>query len=563
MTAFPAEALAQHTAVLGKTGSGKTSTTKLMIEQVVAGGARVCILDTIKSDWWGITSSSDGKKPGLPFQILGGPMGHVPLPSSAGSAVAEIVANGALPLSIIDMADFEPGGLQRFFVDFAPILLKKMRGVVYLVIEEAHEVAPKERAGFGAENMAIHWAKKLATAGRSRGIRLIVATQRTQSIHNAILGSCETMIVHRLSAPADQKPVLDWLKANSPKNVMEEVSASLSSLKTGTAWLCSGEAKIFEKRAFPRFKTYDNTATPTNDDHEHHVKMAPVDRDKLRSIIGEAVQEAEQNDPSILKRKIADLQKQVAGKGGGAATLDPEATARAERLCEERGRAAGHEEGYGEGWEAAFEAMDKVRGAPPRSGPPAGPHVHVQVPLSAIREPQAGTRQVEAEPPDGVSKPQQRILDSLLWFEQVKISPVSKDPLAFLAGASSTSGGYFNNLGRLRSAGLIEYPTGGTVALTETGRALANPPDRIGTLRDLHDAVRQKLPAPMQRIFDEAVRLYPKVVPKDTLAEKIGVSPTSGGYFNNLGRLRSLGLIDYPTPGAVQATSIMFPVGLR
>lgn len=78
---------------------------------------------------------------------------------------------------------------------------------------------------------------------------------------------------------------------------------------------------------------------------------------------------------------------------------------------------------------------------------------------------------------------------------------------------------------------------------------LANPPDRIGTLRDLHDAVRQKSPAPMQRIFDEAVRVYPKVVPKDTLAEKIGVNPTSGGYFNNLGRLRTLGLIDYPTPG--------------
>jgi uncharacterized protein DUF87 len=560
MTVFPAEALAQHTAVLGKTGSGKTSTTKLMIEQVVADGARVCILDTIKSDWWGITSSADGKKPGLPFQILGGPMGHVPLPSSAGSAVAEIVANGSLPLSIIDMADFEPGGLQRFFVDFAPSLLKKMRGVVYLVIEEAHEVAPKERAGFGAENMAIHWAKKLATAGRSRGIRLIVATQRTQSIHNAILGSCETMIVHRLSAPADQKPVLDWLKANSPKNVMEEVSTSLSSLKTGTAWLCSGEAKIFERKAFPRFKTYDNTATPTSDAHEHNVKMAPVDLDRLRTIIGEAVEEAEQNDPSVLKRKIADLQKQIAGKARASAP-DREALLRVERDAEERGRAEGHEEGYGEGWEAAFEAMDKIRGAQPRSDRSAPTSVPAATPIA--RPHMAVALRSEAEPSDGVSKPQQRILDALLWFEQVGVSPVSKDALAFLAGASSTSGGYFNNLGRLRSASLIDYPAGGTVALTDAGRKLANPPERIGTLRDLHDAVRQKLPAPMQRIFDEAVRVYPKVVPKETLAEKIGVSPTSGGYFNNLGRLRTLGLIDYPTPGAVQATPIMFPSGLR
>jgi hypothetical protein len=72
--------------------------------------------------------------------------------------------------------------------------MRHARGVVYLVIEEAHELAPKERAGFGAENMAIHWAKKLATAGRSKGIRLIVATQRVQALHNAVLGSCETLI---------------------------------------------------------------------------------------------------------------------------------------------------------------------------------------------------------------------------------------------------------------------------------------------------------------------------------------------------------------------------------
>jgi len=49
---------------------------------------------------------------------------------------------------------------------------KRMRGVVYLVLEEAHEFAPKERTGIGAESMAIHYAKQLATAGRSKGIRI-------------------------------------------------------------------------------------------------------------------------------------------------------------------------------------------------------------------------------------------------------------------------------------------------------------------------------------------------------------------------------------------------------
>lgn len=329
---IPDAALAQHTAVIGKTGSGKTSTEKLAIEQVVGDGFRVCVLDTIKSDWWGITSSADGKKPGLPFRILGGPRGHVPLHSSAGTAIGQLVASGKLPLSIVDMADFPPGGVQQFFCDFAAALMRHMRGVLYLVVEEAHEVAPKERAGFGAENMAIHWAKKLATAGRSKGIRLIVATQRVQSLHNAVLGSCETLIVHRLAAPADQEPIQKWMKANADKATVEQVMGSLSSLPTGTGWLLSGEARLFEQVAFPKFATFDNTKTPSGDDDEFHVTTAPVDPDELKAIIGDAVKDAEANDPKALKAEVARLNaelRRLPAQPAGGQRADPAALDRA------------------------------------------------------------------------------------------------------------------------------------------------------------------------------------------------------------------------------------------
>jgi hypothetical protein len=319
MSQIPNSITSQHVAVLGKTGSGKTSTAKLLVEQVVAEGARVCVLDPIKSDWWGMTSSADGRRPGLPFHILGGPRGHVPLHSSAGKAIAEIVANGALPLSIVDMADFEPGGQAKFFVDFAPTLLRKMRGVVYLVIEEAHLFAPKERSGIGAENLSIHWAKTLATAGRSKGVRLVVVTQRTQALHNALLGSCDTLIAHRLTAPADQEPVLKWLKANTTKEVLERVSSELASLKTGDAWICSGEARIFTSVHFGRISTYDNTATPTGDGDTREVKTAAVDQEKLRAIIGDAVEQAKADDPKELRKRIAELERQVSSTKIGLA----------------------------------------------------------------------------------------------------------------------------------------------------------------------------------------------------------------------------------------------------
>jgi hypothetical protein len=330
---LPKEIFSQHIAVLGKTGSGKTSTAKLLIEQAVAEDSRVCVLDPIKSDWWGLTSSASGKRGGLPFQILGGPHGHVPLHASAGKAVAEIVANGALPLSIIDMADFEPGGQAKFFVDFAPKLLQKMRGFIYLVIEEAHLFAPKERSGIGQENMAIHWAKTLATAGRSKGVRLILVSHRVQALHNALLGSCETLIAHRLTAPADQTPVIKWLNANAPKDVAKKIEGSLASQKTGNGWVCSGEAKFFELVHFPRISTYDNTATPTGDSGRHKVKMAAVDTDKLLSIISEAVEEAKANDPKELKKQLADKDREIAKlkreHDSKAPVVDEKATERA------------------------------------------------------------------------------------------------------------------------------------------------------------------------------------------------------------------------------------------
>ncbi|WP_027578406.1 DUF87 domain-containing protein [Bradyrhizobium sp. Ai1a-2] len=317
--AFPRAVIEQHTAFLGKTGSGKTSTAKLAVEQIIRDNpaARVCVLDPIKSDWWGMTSSSDGKRAGLPFYILGGPRGHVPLHDSAGKAIGELVASGNLPLSIIDMADFNAGGLQKFFNDFAPALMKRMRGVVYLVIEEAHEFAPKERAGIGAENLAIHNAKKLATAGRSKGVRLMVVTQRTQSLHNAVLGSCDTMIAHRLTAPADQEPVKKWLKANVNKETFERVSTSLASLKTGTGWICSGEAQVAEMLLFPKISTFDNSATPTGEMADQHVQTAPVDRERLRAIIGDAVKQTEEDDVLRLRAEITRLNAELA-KGGSA-----------------------------------------------------------------------------------------------------------------------------------------------------------------------------------------------------------------------------------------------------
>ena len=94
--------------------------------------------------------------------------------------------------------------------------------------------------------------------------------------------------------------------------------------------------------------------------------------------------------------------------------------------------------------------------------------------------------------------------------------------------------------------------------LTESGRAQAGAVDIPTTSQALQDMLCRKLSSSQAAILRRLVEIYPGEIPKDVLAQQTNQSPTSGGYFNNLGRLRSLGLIDYPRPGVVVAKSILF-----
>ncbi len=571
---IPDDVLASHIAVLGETGSGKTFDSKAIVEHLVAQGYRVCVLDTIKSDWWGMISSASGKSAGLPFRIIGGPRGHVPLHKGAGRAIGELVAKGALPLSIIDMADFEAGEPQHFFEDFARAIWRNIKGVLYLVIEEAHEIAPKERAGFGKENMAVYWAKKLATGSRTKGIRLIVASQRTQAVHNAVLGSCKTMIAHSLSLPADQKPVRDWLDANIlDKSLNATIKDELAFLPTGTAWVCSAKARFFQKVKFPKIKTFDNTATPDKDATEFEVATAAVDPEELRSIIGDAVKEAEANDPAALKKEIARLTRLVDAKPAAAAQQpDP----RALRDEYERGAKNGKRDGLdraiamlqGFGRRVAEigaeidKTMDELRKLSAASVPPSVAPGDRQAPYTP---PPPGSRPAGPAPERpanplavGLTRSGQNIIDAMAWLESVNIFQPPRAQVAAVADRSPTSGGYGADLATLERAGLISFPDRGLVALTEAGRQAANYPAAQPTTATFHESLSRKLGGSLWNILKPVIDAYPNALSRTELAAIANRSATSGGYGADVSKLEQYGLIEYPARGVVRARSILF-----
>lgn len=356
--------------------------------------------------------------------------------------------------------------------------------------------------------------------------------------------------------------MIKWLKANTDKETVTKVETTLSSLPTGTGWMCSGEARIFEQIKFPKFKTYDNTATPTGDSEEQTVKTATVDQENLRSIIGDAVKEAEANDPKLLRKKIADLEKAARGR---TALAEHRAPGKSSLVAE--GGKDGRSEGFADGARALGSKLEaelpklvqaiagsapKARQARPTPQAPARPN-----PTSEGLQPDHA-RRWRSYRPAPLSGPQQKILNALAWMESVDLPAAIRTQLALLADQSPTSSGYVNNLSALRSRGLIDYPGTSKVALTDSGRAIAQPGESPTTSEELQEQVFQKLSGPQCAILRKLIDIHPAYISRPELAEAAIQSPTSSGYVNNLSRLHALGLISYPSKGVVSATDLLF-----
>src|SRR5262245_30134216 len=91
------EAVTQTFAILGKRGSGKTTTATVLVEELLAAGQHVVMLDPLDVTW-GLRASRDGKTAGFPITVLGGDHADLPLEASAGAVIAEFVVEHHAPL---------------------------------------------------------------------------------------------------------------------------------------------------------------------------------------------------------------------------------------------------------------------------------------------------------------------------------------------------------------------------------------------------------------------------------------------------------------------------------
>jgi hypothetical protein len=387
-------------------------------------------------------------------------------------------------------------------------------------------------------------------------------TQRPAVIHKNVLTQANALIALRLTSPQDRAALKAWIEGQADVEKGREVIAGLPKLQRGQGWVWAPEIDKLFVMKFPPIRTFDSSRAPDYDEEAPDVSLGSVDLEEVRSEFEEAVKEAEANDPKVLRQRIATLERELGQKPtGGASRAELEAAGR-----------EGYQDGYKAGQADAFEHAsnratalavqlradmpESMPSAPPASAERQPPVARPQAPAKAAparRHPQ----RVNGTVP-GITRPQQRVLDALAWFEAVGVPQPSKVACAFVAGYTAGSGAINNLFGQLRGAGYLDYPSGGAVALTDAGRELAQQVEAPPTSAALQDMVKAQLPAPHARVLDAALESYPEPVAKPDLAERSGYTPGAGAFNNYIGRLHKLGLVDYPARGQVRAADILF-----
>lgn len=585
MTAFPIPkaVLDQHTLILGKTRSGKSSTMRVMVEDLLDRKKPVCIIDP-KGDWWGIKSSANGKKAGYDVVIFGGTHADVKINAQSGKVVAELVATGNRP-ALIDLGGWMVAERVRFFIDFASTLFTKTHGHRWLCIDECHNFAPQAKVPDPQAALSLHWANRLASEGAGKGIILVSASQRPQKVHKDYVTSHETLIAKRVVHNLDRNAFKEWIDGCGDPKQGEQVLDSLAGLQKPQAWVWSPEIDFGPKLVtFPMFKTYDSFAVQTGKAGRKLKGWASVDLAEVESKLASVQQEAKANDPKELRAEVTRLKAEVSKltykstSPAAPAKSDKDAIAAARKEGFEQaqkklgtaferahrkslkttlGMLRGYTQKFVEQLDGELEAVnfreaqaEKVEFTPPaapapqQSRPPAQ-----QKPTLVPRTPAPASRVTEG---DGtITNPMRTVLKSLAWWSAMGHQAPTKAQVAAIAGWQPTGSNLRNRLAELLAAGLIAYPQSGTIALTEAGAAAAPAAETSTTLVD---SIRQTCSGPMLAVFDAMLAFHTEgaeEVAREDLAVRVGWQADGSNLRNRLAELSAIEVVAYPRKGII------------
>ena len=540
---LPVDAITQTFGVLAMRGAGKSNLAAVMAEEMFEAGLPFVVVDPVGS-WWGLRSAADGKRPGLAVPIFGGQHGDVPLEKTGGQVLADLVVDERASC-VLDLSDMSEGDKIRFLCDFAERLYRRNRDPLHLFLEESDDYAPQRP--FREQARLLRAWENVVRRGRARGLGITMITQRSAALAKSVLTQIETLFVLRTTSPQDRKAVQAWVDFHGTAG--NEVLESLPTLRAGEAWAWSPHWLGVTKRLQVRRRwTFDSGATPKDlRARRRAATLADVDLGAIRERMAATIERAKAEDPRELKRRVAELELQLASRSTPAPTKEHRvevpvlkegqvkrleaAAVRAEKI------AAGLQERVHDLREEAAALRQVLRQPipgftrPAREIPNTGRLHKIRATPAAPADRFRSERQLERLPgksqnpdlPGPIGGGLRRMLVALAQRPQ----GLSARQLGVRAGLSSRSGTFCTYLARARTSGWVAGDRG-RLTLTEAGLATW-----LG-----------ELGGGAARMIETLASAYPRALSKQELGEASGLSSVSGTFSTYLSRLRSLELVE-------------------
>lgn len=565
-----AEAIAQKYAFVGRSGSGKSYAAMRLAELMLDVGAQVVALDWV-GIWWSLRLARDGRGPGFPHvYIFGGESADVPLEPTAGKLLADLVVDRRIS-AVFDLMHFRKADRTRFATAFAEQLFhrkKTSRSPIHLFLEEAQAYLPQFVKGEDARMVGVF--EDIGKVGRNYGIGNSIITQRPQAVNKDVLNQAEVLLAFQTSGPQERKALQGWIAENA--SVSEtKLTDELPSLRTGECWVWSPSwLRSLAKHQISRRITYDASSTPTQAAGKLVAPKAlsPSELENLGTEIASTLERQRENDPSALKQRIADLERQV--KAGAPSE------AQQKRVSELRDQVAELQKALKLKTEDAINRLAPILAGLAREREQlqniatvlaqASPRVMENQPRMSESDRQQRTPAVVTPPSQhkrtiterlvaaGTSElnaKQTLMLRALRTCrERLGIEQLTRPELAAFSNQSPKSSAFDVNLRALSQGGYVSYPASGIVQLTDMGSAIAGTSD--DTPSNLVDALCKYALSESQAKLLRVLEHQPhQSFTRQALADHANRSATSSAYDVDLRQLSRFNVITYPEKGMV------------
>ena len=272
--------------ITGKSGSGKSNSASVLVEELLDRGYPVLTVDT-DGEYWGLKEDYEILHVGADEEC------DLQVGPEHGSKLAELALAESVPI-ILDVSGFldaeRANALLRKTAQALFTKEKKRKRPFLMLVEEIHEYIP-EGGGLDATGELL---VKIGKRGRKHGLGIAGISQRPADVKKDFITQCDWLLWHRLTWQNDTKVVR--------RVVDSETADAVQDLDEGEGFLMADwRDEAITRVQARRKRTFDAGATPDLD---------AVERPDLKAVSGDLVDELEAISEAEQRRQdeIAQLE---------------------------------------------------------------------------------------------------------------------------------------------------------------------------------------------------------------------------------------------------------------